>query len=143
MSSFNRFFAKVDKTDTCWNWTGSLTKSGGYGQFSYESKPVRAHRWIYEQTKVEIPEGYHIDHLCRVHKCVNPDQLEAVTPQENHRRGFAGLINNHHAKKTHCPKGHEYSGKNNKGKRVCRTCATEQTKIYYQRKEHTKQLDWK
>jgi hypothetical protein len=48
---------------------------------------VRAHRIAYEMTKGLIPEGLVIDHLCRVHCCVNPDHLEAVTQLENVRRG--------------------------------------------------------
>ena len=33
-----------------------------------------------------IPDGREIDHLCRNHRCVNPDHLEPVTHLENMRR---------------------------------------------------------
>lgn len=33
-----------------------------------------------------IPDGYEVDHLCRITWCCNPRHLEAVTPQENKRR---------------------------------------------------------
>ena len=138
-SSLDRFFAKVEKTDTCWNWMGSLTVSGGYGQFSFDSKPVRAHRWIYEQMVAPIPEGLVIDHLCRNHRCVNPEHIEPVTLKENVKRGEAGKLNNHQKQKTHCPKGHEYTKTNNKGKRICRTCANEQTRLYYKRQKEQHQ----
>lgn len=32
MSEIDRFWAKVDKTDSCWLWTASV-KPKGYGQF--------------------------------------------------------------------------------------------------------------
>lgn len=134
MSSLDRFFSKINKTESCWEWTGSLTKSGGYAQFSYMGKPVRGHRWIYEQMIGQIPEGMQLDHLCRNRKCVNPQHLEPVTLSENVKRGLAGKENNPQSKKTHCPKGHSYSGTNKYGKRICRTCANEQTSNYYKRK---------
>jgi hypothetical protein len=34
-----------------------------------------------------VPEGMELDHLCRVHPCVNPEHLEPVTPRENKLRG--------------------------------------------------------
>jgi hypothetical protein len=48
----------------------------------------------YEHHVGPIPDGLVIDHLCRVHNCVNPEHLEPVTPAENTRRG-------HLAKLTH------------------------------------------
>lgn len=33
-----------------------------------------------------IPEGLHLDHLCRVRRCVNPAHLEPVTQAENNYR---------------------------------------------------------
>jgi hypothetical protein len=134
MEVFDRFYSKVNKTDTCWNWTASLNH-GGYGQFMFEGVPRRAHRWIYEHTVGKIPEGMVIDHLCRNRKCVRVDHLEVVTRAENNKRGLAGIENNAQSKKTHCPNGHEYSGKNKYGKRICRICANEQARNYYLRKK--------
>lgn len=119
-----RFWSKVEKTDTCWLWTGSLA-SGGYGSFNYKYKHYRAHRLSYEQIRGEIPKGLVLDHLCRVRSCVNPDHLEAVTHRVNILRGIGGSAVN--AKKTHCKNGHLLSGDNLRNRltvpwRECRQC---------------------
>lgn len=44
---------------------------------------------MYEQKVGPIPEGLVIDHLCRRPRCINPAHLEAVTNEENVRRGAA------------------------------------------------------
>lgn len=64
---------------------------------------------MYEHVKGPVPDGLELDHLCRVHNCVNPAHLEAVTHAENVRRGEAGL---HNPEKTHCPNGHAYTEEN-------------------------------
>lgn len=57
----NRFWAKVDKTDECWLWTGTLT-SHGYGQFKVNNRRLRAHRVAYGLTIGPIPDGAILDH---------------------------------------------------------------------------------
>jgi len=117
----DRFWEKVQKTEDCWLWTAAQIGSG-YGQFRLGGYAY-AHRYSYELHKGKIPEGLHIDHLCRVKNCVNPDHLEAVSPGENLRRG---IRTNQHKGKTHCIRGHEFSGDNlilgKNGGRHCRTC---------------------
>lgn len=71
---------QVDRSG-CWRWAG-LPKDR-YGNMSFEGKSYPAHRISYMLHKGEIPEGLHIDHLCRVKSCVNPAHLEAVTHREN------------------------------------------------------------
>ncbi|WP_217269810.1 HNH endonuclease signature motif containing protein [Neobacillus endophyticus] len=132
----DRFWKKVKKTDSCWNWTG-IKRSDGYGAFVIENKWFRPHRFAYELIKGEIPPGLVLDHLCRNPLCVNPDHLEPVTNRENVRRGLAGMQNK---LKTHCPHGHEYTEENtytsNRGKRNCKTCNRERTrKAYWENNE--------
>jgi len=113
------FFRFVDVIPGgCWFWLGQLNHDG-YGIFSRNNRPVRAHRWAYERFIGPIPEGMVIDHLCRVRECVNPWHLQPVTSPENTARGSQ-------AAKTHCPQGHPYAGDNlyvtSDGKRMCKEC---------------------
>lgn len=123
-----RFWSKVTEgADGCWLWNGAI-KDNGYGAFAAGSgRAVYAHRWAYEQMVAEIPEGLHLDHLCRVRACVNPWHLEPVTPLVNTRRGFGGHT------KTHCPRGHSYDEQNThiyKGRRFCRPCRMAYSREY-------------
>lgn len=86
MLLFTRWAQFVEITDECWIWRGTVT-SAGYGHFNFKNRCYIAHRLAHEFFKGSIPERHHIDHLCRVHACVNPWHIEAVTPKENLWRG--------------------------------------------------------
>lgn len=132
-----RFWSYVvpEPNTGCWLWSGCLDDSG-YGRWSQggETNTV-VHRWSYEHHVGPIPDGLEADHLCRVRSCVNPSHLEPVTKYENMVRGESFAAR--HARKTHCPKGHPYSGENLKvnaaGSRVCRECRNEINRRYRER----------
>jgi HNH endonuclease len=118
-----RFWSFVHKDSSrCWLWKGCITKKG-YGAFrAGKGHSTLAHVFAYTEFVGPIPEGYEIDHLCRVRHCVNfEEHLEPVTHLENIRRGLQ-------ANKTHCKYGHELVGHNviykdkDKGHRACRAC---------------------
>ena len=132
-SLHERFESKFmpEPNSGCWLWLDFLN-SDGYGQMRVYERTIRAHRISYQLYIGEIPSGLEIDHLCRVRCCVNPDHLEVVTHQENIRRGNGGR---NCREKTHCPKGHPYSGANlytnpHSGSRACRTCGRESQRRY-------------
>lgn len=118
------FWARVEPTGFCWNWTGPPMRTG-YGQLQRKGRHHYAHRMAYELLVGPIPDGLHIDHLCRNRLCVNPDHLEPVESGENTRRGYApGIVA---ARLGLCYRGHELSGSNvyhrPSGGRCCRRCA--------------------
>ena len=117
-----RLWSRVRKTDTCWNWTGSVT-SEGYGTISVNGKSAFTHRLAYEECYGPIPKDKQIDHLCRNRRCANPSHMEVVTSRENTLRGNG--ICAQQARRAVCPKGHPYEGYNlyvHRGKRYCRIC---------------------
>lgn len=136
MKPIERFLSKVNKTDSCWIWTGASTGRTGYGQFWNGAKTVLAHRWSYEFHKGPIDTGKVVDHLCRTHECVNPEHLRVCTQTENTLCGIGPIAQN--AKATHCPKGHEYTPSNTSvrknGHRDCRACKKETDKIWHKKR---------
>lgn len=92
MTVEERFWAKVERTDVCWNWTAAKLPKG-YGRFGLNSGVILAHRMSYILVHGEIPTGMHIDHTCYNASCVRPDHLRAVTPKQN-LENRAGLSRN-------------------------------------------------
>jgi hypothetical protein len=83
----NRFWSKVEKSESCWNWSG-FRYLNGYGGFSLGYSRRMAHRVSWELVNErELPTNLVVDHLCRNVRCVNPEHLEPVTQRENLRRG--------------------------------------------------------
>lgn len=109
----------------CWEWRGSIG-SQGYGAYGGQY----VHRISLERARGPIPDGLHVDHLCRNRACFNPEHLEAVPPVINVRRGSHAHI----VRTGKCFAGHPQDANNTYGpyadrrgrpRWVCRTCMLE------------------
>lgn len=118
---------------SCWVWTGST--NGRYGTIKRRGQTLLTHRISYLANKGEIPDGFHIDHLCRNTRCSNPAHLEAVTPRVNVRRQHGPFADR--AAQSHCIHGHKFTPANTytraNGTRVCRACTRESAAARYRR----------
>ena len=97
-----RFWEKVDKTDSCWLWTGYM-KTDGYGQIGINCKKYKTHRISWLLAGNTIPTGHVIRHKCRSKNCLNPEHLETGTVAENNadmiRDGTSRPGERHHSAK--------------------------------------------
>lgn len=128
------FWGQVDKSTACWEWTGDIGISGyGYfylkGQGKLRGKRWSAHRLSWALVHGVICDGLFACHHCDNRKCVNPAHLFLGTTKDN----LIDMVNKGRSpqqQKTHCPRGHEYSGTNLMIKtspnraphRICRAC---------------------
>ena len=71
----SRFYRFIERTETCWTWTGGRTRSG-YGAMGVEGRARLAHRVSWELHRWPLPEGARLRHLCANRACVRPEHLE-------------------------------------------------------------------
>jgi len=136
----DKFWAKVNKTDTCWLWTATTNGKPGYGSFCgselrYENgsrHKVLAHRFAYELLVGPIPAGMELDHLCRVRLCVNPGHLEPTDHRTNTLRGESPPALQ--ARRMECTRGHPFDKIQGDGRRHCSICDREKEARRYIRR---------
>lgn len=74
MTSEERFWAQVEKTDTCWLWRGGRSSSGPTFRFGPGEIQRLAHRVAWELTMGPPPPTIH--RTCGQGFCVNPSHLK-------------------------------------------------------------------
>jgi hypothetical protein len=126
----DRFWGKVEKTASCWNWLAGKDNDG-YGRFGKQ----RAHQVAFVLKYRHIPVGKELNHTCQNRACVRWSHLEALTHKE-HMRKTPGTFGYKWAAATHCIRGHLLAGENllpwalKRGKRFCRTCRIEANRLW-------------
>lgn len=68
------FWKRVEKTETCWLWRGTLNAEG-YGRFRVGSRDLAAHRLALGLSGIAIPIRSRVLHRCDTPACVNPNHL--------------------------------------------------------------------
>jgi hypothetical protein len=92
-SDSDAFDDRVLRTEDHWLWVGYVSREDGYGRFKprHNERAELAHRVAYVRwvgpILDETPIIDHVGHPFRYRRCVRPEHLEAISHEENIRRG--------------------------------------------------------
>lgn len=101
-SFFWSLVAKDVNDQGCWKYDGYQNPRNGYVECPRHpgADSKRSHRVAYFLATGDKAEGLHIDHICHVRWCCNPEHLRPATSAENaqnlregHSRGRTGVRN--------------------------------------------------
>lgn len=99
VEAFARFFGKVDRSGSCWQWMGAV--HGGHGKrsmyrcgsFWHRGKARSAYVWLWEQAFGKVPSGMQVNHQCGNSRCVRLGHMYLGTQAQNvkdlHAHGHA------------------------------------------------------
>ena len=83
-----RFQRKIQHTEGCWLWIGTIHKDTGYGVFQKDGQQELAHRLSWIIVNGPIPAGLFVCHHCDTPRCINPDHLFLGTRSENMKDAY-------------------------------------------------------
>jgi hypothetical protein len=112
----------------CWEWTESLTrKKNGYARTSVNGVMKNVNTIIYEFFIDLVPNGFELDHLCKITRCVLYLHMEPVTRDENRRRAVLD-----YRARENCGYGHKFTEESTyidkNGTRICKICRDKNVK---------------
>lgn len=123
----DRFWARVDRSGECWEWTAGRTNRG-YGVLTAprHGRRILAHRYSAALHFGMFDRRLVVCHHCDNPPCVRPEHLFLGTRLDN-AMDMISKGRQHNQRRTHCIRGHEYAGENlylnpTNGRRDCRAC---------------------
>lgn len=125
MSDLDRFWAKVNKTDYCWEWTAAK-KPSGYGNFWLNGKYINAHKYSAIIHGILTEPDLHVLHTCDNKSCVNPKHLYQGTNGQNVQDAIdRNRYNPWRRNMEVCDRGHQQTSENvvvAYGRNRCKIC---------------------